>query len=118
MIGSEAAEIGCPRLSRRSFVQHTAILDGQVVDQPTLAGHRVAVGVAELEIAVAQLDDRDVGFGSGPQGTDRAFQPRDSGRPSRRSEQASSTVTPKCISLGIVVVRSKTGPRVAVIKSG
>src|SRR6516165_1386503 len=61
MIASEAPETGCPCLSRRAFVKHTAILNGQLVDQASLAGHCVAVGVPEFEIAVAEFEDRDIG---------------------------------------------------------
>src|ERR1700726_3611639 len=60
-------------LFRGPLIPDSAVLDRCAGDQPLLRGHRIAVAVGHREIAVAALQQRNIGIGAGLERTDRAL---------------------------------------------
>src|SRR5581483_12008782 len=65
-VGERSGSIG-------PFVPDAAVLDRRPGEQAAPGGDRAAVAVGQLEGAVAQFEDGDVGVGAGLQRADRAF---------------------------------------------
>src|SRR5215472_882118 len=66
-------------LSRRKLVEDAAVLECQMGNQASLAGHGVTVRVAELVGSLAQFEDSNVRIRPGPQCADTAFKAEDLG---------------------------------------
>src|SRR5580700_11948101 len=70
----------------RPLVADTAVAQRHLREQPALRGDGLAIAVGQREIAIAQLEHRDVGVGARLQRADRALVAEDLRGPRRRAQ--------------------------------